>query len=58
MQFKVMPLVNTRFATAAQRDSALTKTHWNLPEGTIVALLKIITTKVERMYQVLHQAVD
>ena len=36
----VMPLVNTRFATAAQRDSALTKTHWNLPEGTIVVSSK------------------
>jgi hypothetical protein len=32
----VMPLVTTRFATTAQRDSALTKTHWNLPTGTIV----------------------
>jgi hypothetical protein len=32
----VMPLVTTRFATTAQRDSALIKTHWNLPTGTIV----------------------
>lgn len=36
----IMPLVNTRFATMAQRDSALTKTHWNLPEGTIVVASK------------------
>ena len=32
----IMPLVTTRFATEAQRDVALTKTHWNLPTGTIV----------------------
>ena len=32
----IMPLVNTRFANNTQRDSALTKTHWNLPTGTLI----------------------
>ena len=32
----VMPLVTTRYATEAQRDSALSKTRWNLPVGTLV----------------------
>ena len=32
----IMPLVTTRFANHTQRDSALTKSHWNLPTETLV----------------------
>lgn len=32
----IMPLVTTRYANYDQMNSALTKTHWNLPTGTLV----------------------